>query len=104
MEKTIEQLATIHFCWKADFNATKTFKIIQTVYGVSAVHHATVFHRYNGFSEGRESICDEWRSGRPTMTRTRENIARVGDILKEYHRSLYRLIAEWTGIRKSIKL
>ncbi len=70
MEKTIGQCAVIRFCWKAGFNATKTFEMIQKVYGESAEHCATVFCWYNSFSEGRESICDEWRSRRPTMTRT----------------------------------
>ncbi len=52
MEKTIEQYAAIYFCWKAGFNATKTYEMIQKVHGESAVHCATVFHWYNTFSEG----------------------------------------------------
>ncbi len=44
MEKTIEQRTAICFCWKAGFNGTKTFEIIQKVYGESVVHRATVFH------------------------------------------------------------
>ncbi len=43
MEKIIELCAVILFCWKARFNATKTFEMIQKVYGESAVHRATVF-------------------------------------------------------------
>ncbi len=35
MEKTIEQRAAVRFCWKAGFNATKTFEMIQKVYGES---------------------------------------------------------------------
>ncbi len=59
MEKTIKQRATIRSCWKASFNDTKTFEMIQKVYSESAVHRATMFHWYNTFSEGRELICDE---------------------------------------------
>ncbi len=60
MEKTIiEQHAATQFCWKTSFNATKTFEIIQKVYGESAIHCATVFCWYNVFSEGRELIRDE---------------------------------------------
>ncbi len=100
MEK-IERVA-IRFCWKAGFNATKTFKMIQKVYGEPVVHHATVFHWYNTFSEGWESIHDEQRNGRLTMRRTHQNIARVADILKEDCRSSCRLTAEWMGISKTI--
>ncbi len=84
------------------FNATQTFEMIQKVYGESAVHRATVFLCYNAFSEGRESICDEQRSGRPTTTRMHENTAHVADILKEDHWFLCRFIAEWMGISKTI--
>ncbi len=47
MEKTIiEQRAAIHFFWKVGFNATKTFEVVQKVYGESAVHRAIVFHSW----------------------------------------------------------
>ncbi len=82
MEKTIKQRAAICFCWEAGFNATRTFEMIQKVYGESAVHRATVFRWYNAFLERRELIRDEQRSGRMTTTRIRENIAHVVDILK----------------------
>ncbi len=49
MEKTIEQLAAIRFCWKASFNATKTFEMIQKFYGEFAAHRATVFCWFNMF-------------------------------------------------------
>ncbi len=52
MEKTVEQHATLPICWKAGFNATKTFEMIQKVYYESAVHRATVFRWYNVFSDG----------------------------------------------------
>ncbi len=83
MEKTIEQCAVICFCWKAGFNASNTFEMIQKVYGESAVHRTTVFCWYNPFSEGQESICDEQRSRRLMTTRTCENVACIANILKE---------------------
>ncbi len=55
MEKTIDQGAAIRFCWEVGFNVTKTFEIIQKVYGESAVHRATVFCWCNVFSEEGES-------------------------------------------------
>ncbi len=80
MEKTIEQCAMISFLLVPGFNDTKKFEMIQKVYGESAVHRVTVFRRYNAFSEERESIRDEQRSRRP-MTRMRENMAQIADIL-----------------------
>ncbi len=78
------------FSQKATSNTKKTFEMIQKVYSESAVHCATVFHWYNTFSEGRESIRDE-----QMMTRTCENITGIADILKEDCRSSCMLIAEW---------
>ncbi len=94
MKKTIEQHAAICFCWKASFNAAKTFEMIQKVYGESAVHRATAFRLYNTFSEGWETICDELRSVTPMTTRMYENIARIANILKEDRQSSCKLIAE----------
>ncbi len=102
MEQTTEHRAAISFCWKDGFSATKTFDMIQKVYGESSAHRATVFRWYNTFSKGRELICDEQRSGRPTTTRTYGNIVRVVDILKEDRRSSCGLVAEWIGIPKTI--
>ncbi len=87
MIASIKQRVVIRFCWKAGFNATKTFEMIKKVYGEFTVHHVTVFRWYNTFSEGQESIRDEQRSGRPMMTRMCENIVHVTDILKEDCRS-----------------
>ncbi len=89
------------FAGKLVLNATKTFKIIQKVYGESAVHRITVFCWYNAFSEERESICDEQRSGRATTTRMHKNIACVADISMEDRRSSFRLTGERVGIPKT---
>jgi len=35
------------------------------------------------FSEGRESVTDEERSGQPATSRTEENIAKVRHIVRE---------------------
>jgi len=38
------------------------------------------------FSEGRESVTDEERSGRPATSRTEENVAKFREILRENRR------------------
>jgi len=38
------------------------------------------------FSEGRERVTDEERSGRPATSRIEENIARVRQIVRENRR------------------
>ena len=50
------------------------------------------------FSEGRGSVSDEERSGRPAISRTEENIAKVRQIFRENHRLTVRSIAEQVNI------
>ena len=50
------------------------------------------------FCEGRESVTDEERSGRPATSRTEENIAKVRQILRENRRLTVGSIAEQVNI------
>ena len=50
------------------------------------------------FSEGRESVTDEERSGRPATSRTEENIANFHQSLRENRRLTVRSIAEQVNI------
>ena len=54
----------------------------------------TVYKWMKRFSEGRESIADEERSGRPATNRTEENIAKIRQIARENRRLTLRSIAE----------
>jgi len=45
------------------------------VYGDNCLKKTAVYKWVKRFSEGRESVIDEERSGRPAANRTEENIA-----------------------------
>ena len=60
--------------------------ILVQVYGDSDMKKTAVYKWVKRFSEGRESVTDEERSGRPAISRTEENIARFRQILCENHR------------------
>ena len=56
------------------------------------------------FSEGRESVTDEERSGRPTTSTTEENIATFRQIVRENCRLTVRRMAEQVNIdRETIR-
>jgi len=57
-----------------------------------------VYNLVKLFSEGRESVTDEERSGRPATSRTEENIAKVHQIVRENRRLTVRSIAEQVNI------
>ncbi|GFX12656.1 HTH_48 domain-containing protein [Trichonephila clavipes] len=58
-------------------NATKAFAKLQQAYGDSVFSRAHVFRWCKAFSEGRESIEDEPRRERPSVSNITENVVRV---------------------------
>jgi len=68
------------------------------VYGDSAIKKTAVYKWVKRFSEGRESVTDEERSGRPARRRTEENIGKVRQIVRENRRLTVRRIAEPVNI------
>jgi hypothetical protein len=56
------------------------------VYGDNAMKKTPVYKRVTHLSEGRASVTDEGRSGRPAMNMTEENIAKVHQIVRENRR------------------
>ncbi|GFV74566.1 putative mariner transposase [Trichonephila clavipes] len=74
--------STIKFCFRLRHNATETFAKLQQAYGDSVLSRAQVFLWFKAFSEGRESIEDEPRSGRPSVSKTTENVVRVRDLVR----------------------
>ena len=68
------------------------------VYGDEAMKKTAVYKWVKRFSEGRESVTDEERSGRPATSRTEENIAKVRQIVRENRRLTVRSIAEQVNI------
>ena len=91
----------IKFCCKVDFSGTKTVELIQKAYGGAVSSRTTIFEWHKRFREGRESVKDDERSGRPT-SRTDDNIAAVDNMVKEDGNVTSRLIADTLGIPKIV--
>jgi len=64
------------------------------VYGDNGMKKTAVYKWVKRFSEGRESVTDEERSGWPATSRTEENIAKVHQIMCENRQLTVRSIAE----------
>jgi hypothetical protein len=70
------------------------------VCGDNAMKRTAVYKWVTRFSEGRESVTDEEKSGWPTMSRAEENIAKVCQIVNENRRLAIRGIAEQANINR----
>jgi len=64
-DNNFEQRYAIRFCFRLGHSATETFAKLRQAYGDSVLSRAQVFRWFKAFSDGKESIEDESRSGRP---------------------------------------
>ena len=78
--------------------------MIAQFYGDNNMKKKTVYKLVKRFSEGRESVTDEERSGWPVRSRTEENITKVRQIVSENRRLTVRSKAEQVNIdRETIR-
>jgi len=91
----------IKFCCKVDFSATKTATGSE---GDAALSRTTIFEWHKRFREGREKVKDNERSGRPTASRTDDNIAAFNKMVKEDRNVTSRLRADILSIQKTVFL
>uniref|UniRef100_A0A803TIB7 Mos1 transposase HTH domain-containing protein n=2 Tax=Anolis carolinensis TaxID=28377 RepID=A0A803TIB7_ANOCA len=101
MQRSLEQRYAIKFCVKLGKSGSETLQLLRTAYGDAVLSSAQVFRWHKAFKDGRESVEDEQRAGRPSTARTEENVARVKAVLDRDRRLNVRLIAEEVGLPKT---
>ena len=69
-----QQKKNIKFLVKLGKSGNEIREMLVQVYGDNAMKRTAVYKWVKRFSEGRESVTDEERSGRPETSRTEENI------------------------------
>jgi len=79
-----EQSINVKFCFKLQKkkSAEETHATLKLVYGDAAVTTKTVYKWFERFRNGCESVVDEERSGRPSTSKTPENVERVSEIIR----------------------
>jgi transposase len=75
----MEQRAAIKFCFKLGKSASETYELLQKAYGSDSLSRSTTFEWFKRFREGRQSMEDVERSGRPTTSRNEQTIEKVRD-------------------------
>ena len=73
-EDTLEERYALRFCFKLWKNATETYGMLQTAFGISCMNRASVFECHKRFKEGRESVRYDKRCGRSKEVNTPELI------------------------------
>ena len=54
-----EERYAVKFYFKLGKNATETYGMLQTAFGLSCINQASVFEWHKRFKEGRESVRDD---------------------------------------------
>jgi len=96
----MEQRAMIKFNAKLDKSASETFRLIQQVYGSQCLSHTAVFEWHKRFLEGRETLEDDKKSGRPILVRTPEMIEKVRDFVANDRNASLKMMEEALNISK----
>lgn len=89
----MEQRINIKFCFKLGKTATETHDMLVKVYGQEAVSKKCVYEWFQRFTDGKEDVKDEPRSGRPRTSTTPDNVERVRRMLAADRRLSLRMIA-----------
>ena len=74
--------------------------ILSEVYGQETMSRSRVFEWHKRFKEGREEVEDDARSGRPSSSRTEDNVERVRQKVREDRRMTVRMVAYELGINR----
>jgi len=101
MQRSLEQRYAINFCAKLGKSGSETLQLLRTAYGDAVLYSAQVFRWHKAFKDGRESVEDKQRAGRPSTSRIEDNVARVKAVLDRDRRLIVRLIAEEAGLPKT---
>ena len=93
-----EQRAAVKFCFLLGKSATETVVVLKTAYGDSALSKTRVYEWFPRFKNGEMSIEDQPRSGRPTTSRSDENVDTINVLIREERRRTIDQLCEMSGI------
>ncbi|KAG5333736.1 SETMR methyltransferase, partial [Acromyrmex charruanus] len=96
----MEQRAVIKFNAKLGKSASEIFRSMQQVYGSQCLGRTAVFEWHKRFLEGRETLEDDKKSGRPILVRTPEMIEKVRDFVANDRNASLKMMEEALNISR----
>nr|CAH7745967.1 unnamed protein product [Callosobruchus chinensis] len=94
----IEQRINLKFLVKLGKSPSECFQLLKEVFGDNCMSRTRVFEWHKRFSEGREEVEDDERTGRPVTSRIEENIKKVNEIVRKDRRLSLRMISDLSNI------
>lgn len=96
----MEQRAVIKFHAKLGTSATETFKMMQKAYGSECLSRSMTFEWHKRFLEGRQSLEDDERLGRPISIRTADSIRIVQEFVSNDRNATLRMMEDALDMSK----
>ncbi|KAG5347344.1 SETMR methyltransferase, partial [Acromyrmex charruanus] len=95
----MEQRTVIKFNAKLGKSASETFRSMQQIYGI-CLGRTAVFEWHKRFLEGRQTLEDDKKSGRPILVRTPEMIEKVRDFVANDRNASLKMMEEALNISR----
>jgi transposase len=92
----VEPRAAIKFCVKLGYNASKTYEEVRKANFTPEIKRSAVYKWHKRFKEGRQSLEDDERSGRPAIIDVKL-VTSVKNTVEQDRRLTIREIVETTG-------
>ena len=101
MTKKQDQRTCIKFCFQLGKKSSETIQMMQKAFGNECISKKRMKEWYNRFKGGRTSVDSDSRSGRPSTTKTLDNIERVWLAIEGDRRLTVRELENDLGIPKT---
>jgi hypothetical protein len=89
-----EQRVCIKFCFRLGKTAAQTVTMLREAFKEEALSQARVYVWFPWFKRGDMSLEDQPRSGRPSTSRSKENIKKIRDaIMFDCHQTIDKMEA-----------
>ena len=98
MTERVDQQICIKFCFKLGHSSAETIPMMKKAFGDDSMSKAQIKLWYRHFKDGRESAESDRRSGRPSTSRTPENVESIRDAINENRRLTVLELEEALGI------
>lgn len=96
-----EQRASIKFCFLLGKTAAETLTMLKSAYKEDALGKTQVYEWFGRFKSGLMSLEDLPKSGRPSTSRTEENVREIEAAVMEDRRRSITEVADLTGVSRS---
>jgi transposase len=87
---------------KLSKSTTKTFEMLREAFREHSLSRTVVFEWHSRFKAGRVSAEDDKRSGRPSTSKTAENVEKIQELIHEDHRQTTHELTDAGGISYAV--